>query len=251
LRKVKKLPSLKKQQLEADRRIAAEVWRKYPKREDRRKRVEFFCQIAGVKPPNPDSKEFHALEQRLHRLGAEAHALSVEPLPVAHRGEDGEPHSVESDVDRASASGRQHQTHPKAIPASIETADPAPVLAPHDSMMKEKAMRSKTPAPPTGPLYEAGQTVYTLLSTSPNQPPEVKQWQVVQVRVRKDEQGRPEYGYRCQDRQGALQHWHESCLNTEADVKWRWEESVKDLIETHESELAYLRERLAEGLKPR
>ena len=81
LRKVKKLPSLKKQQTEADRKIAAEVWKKYPKREDRRKRVEFFCQIAGKTPPAPDSKEFHALEQRLHRLGAEAHALNMDLKP--------------------------------------------------------------------------------------------------------------------------------------------------------------------------
>ena len=67
--------------MEADRKIAAEVWKKHPKRGDRRKRVEFFCQIAGVKPPTPDSKEFHALEQRLHRLGAEACVLSVELKP--------------------------------------------------------------------------------------------------------------------------------------------------------------------------
>jgi hypothetical protein len=67
--------------MEADRKIAAEVWKKYPKREDRRKRVEFFCQIAGVKPPTYDSKEFHALEQRLHRLGAEARVLSGEKKP--------------------------------------------------------------------------------------------------------------------------------------------------------------------------
>jgi phage N-6-adenine-methyltransferase len=81
LRKVKKLPSLKKRQMDADRRIAAEVWQKYPKRRDRRKRVELFCQMAGVKPPTSDSKEFHALEQRLHRLGAEARALSVDLKP--------------------------------------------------------------------------------------------------------------------------------------------------------------------------
>jgi phage N-6-adenine-methyltransferase len=81
LRQVKKLPSLKKQQMEADRKVAAEVWQKYPKRQDRRKRVELFCQVAGVKPPNPDSKEFHAVEQRLCRLAAEARALSVDLKP--------------------------------------------------------------------------------------------------------------------------------------------------------------------------
>jgi hypothetical protein len=44
--------------------------------------VELFCQVAGVKPPNPDSKEFPAREQRLHRLAAEA--LLIAPSTAQH-----------------------------------------------------------------------------------------------------------------------------------------------------------------------
>ncbi len=58
--------------------------------------------------------------ERLYRMPPDVLPTVMASVPVAHRGESGEPYYVESDVDRAvdafaaSATGRQHQTRERA-----------------------------------------------------------------------------------------------------------------------------------------